>query len=145
TSGELDALSRDRGERWAREGPPMVLRRLSREDQYLAEGLWHVQRRNEAAGGGDALAAWRENEILERFFAPILDWPSYAAPAPSRWPPAQREDFSNRSSADARPYVSAAQPFPLFTWGRPAFWTFVGTALAVIVWWWRARETRLAR
>jgi hypothetical protein len=147
TAGELEARSRDRGERWAREGPPMVLRRLSREDQYLAEGLWHVQRRNEAAGGGDALAAWRENEILERFFAPVLDWPSYVASTPSRWPPAQREDFSNRESADERPYVSTAQPFPLFTWPRPLFWTIIGTALAVIGWWCvrRSRAARLAR
>ena len=147
TSGELDALSRDRGERWPREGPPTALRRLSREDQYLAEGLWHVQRRNEAAGAGDAFAAWRENEILERFFPPILDWPSYAASAPSRWPPAQREDFSNRASADERPYVSTAQPFPLFAWTRLAFWAFVGAALVAIGWWSarRARATRLAR
>jgi VanZ like family len=147
TADELDTLSRDRGERWTREGPPMVLQRLSREDQYLAEGLWHVQRRNEAAGGGDVLAAWRENQILERFFAPILDWPSYAASTPSRWPPAQREDLSNRASADERPYVSAAQPFPLFTWARPVFWALIGTALALIGWWCarRSRAVRLAR
>ncbi|HEX5108282.1 MAG TPA: VanZ family protein [Vicinamibacterales bacterium] len=135
TSRELESLSHDRTERWRSEGPPMTLRRVSREDQYLAEGLWHVQRRNEAAGAGDALMAWRENEILERFFSPILDWPTYAAPMPSRWPPAQREDFSSRSAADERPYVSTAQAFPLFTLTRPTFWTFVAVALGAVGWW----------
>jgi VanZ family protein len=134
TRVELEELSRERAERWTREGAPTTLRRLSREDQYLAEGVWHVQRRNDAAGAGDVLAAWRENAILERLFAPVLDWPSYAAPSPSRWPPEQRADLEARASSEGRPYESGAQPFPLYTWSRPLLWTLTGSALLGVLW-----------
>ena len=65
-------------------------RRLGREDHYLTEGLWHVQRRNQAWDSADAAAAWRENRILEKFYAPVLDTPTYAGPTGHRWPAAQR-------------------------------------------------------
>ena len=65
---ELNALQADRAARWQTE-PPIRLQRLSQEDQYLDEGLWHVRRRNSA----ELAEAWRENLILERFFAPVLD------------------------------------------------------------------------
>jgi hypothetical protein len=40
---DLDAARRDRAERW-RNDPPLVLTRLSREDQYLSEGLFACAR-----------------------------------------------------------------------------------------------------
>ena len=81
----------------------------------------------------DFAAAWGENRILETFFAPVLDTPSYAAPAVSRWPPlatlarsaevaAQREDAEKRRPAENTEYVSHAEPYPLFPWPRGAFW-----------------------
>jgi VanZ like protein len=130
TEVQLDALSIERAKRWSQDGPPLTLQRLSREDQYLAEGLWHVQHRNEAASAGEAQVAWRENLILERFFAPVLEWPSYAAPTASRWPPAQRENVAAAESLDDRPYVSQAAPFPLLMWNRVVFWAIAGLAAA---------------
>jgi hypothetical protein len=130
TEGQLDALSAERARRWSQDGAPLTLQRLSREDQYLAEGLWHVQHRNEAAGAGDAQVAWRENLILERFFAPVLEWPSYAAPTASRWPPEQRENVAAAESLDARPYASQAAPFPILTWHRGVFWAIASLAAA---------------
>ena len=91
TADELRELSRDRAQRWALE-PPVVLRRLSREDQYLSEGLWHVQQRNDAWKAGNVSAAWRENLILETFYAPILDASTYAGLEGHRWPADQRAD-----------------------------------------------------
>ena len=132
TSDQLDAESRARADRWGREGPPTVVRRLSREDQYLAEGIWHVQRRNEAAGAGDRFAAWRENVILERFFGPVLDSPSYAAPA-SRWPAEQRSAVAAGESVDPRPYVSEAERYPLYAWNRTAYWLVIGAVAALLV------------
>ena len=41
--------------------------------------------------------AWRENLILERYFAPVLDTPTYASPHGNRWPPEQRADLANRA------------------------------------------------
>ncbi len=132
TEAGLDAASRDRALEWDREGPPIELRRLSREDQYLSEGIWHVQRRNEAAGAGDALTAWRENLILERFFGPVLDLPSYAAPAPSRWPPSQRAELEALAAGAAPTFKSQAEPYPLYTWDRRAYWSAIGAIGLVI-------------
>jgi len=115
SSAELDALAQDRLERW-RAAPPTALRRFSREDQYLAEGIWHTQRRNRAFGEGDLFTAWRENLILERYFGPVLDTPSYLAPAGNRWASEQRADAEARSGDMGQPYVSTAHPFPLYVW-----------------------------
>ena len=67
-----------------------------REDQYMDEGLWHIRRRNEEWSAGQDSRAWSENLILERFFAPVLDTPSYALPAGARWPADQRADAARR-------------------------------------------------
>jgi len=74
----LLADSADRATRW-HANPPTQVRRLSREDQYLSEGLWHIQERNRAWGADDPFTAWRENLLLERFFSPVLDAPTYAS------------------------------------------------------------------
>jgi VanZ family protein len=121
TSEGLAAEARARTERW-RTVPPATLVRLSREDQYMDEGLWHIRRRNESWQANDFAAAWGENRILEKFFAPVLDTPSYAAQGVSRWPPAQREDAEKRRPAENTEYVSHAEPYPLFPWPRGAFW-----------------------
>ncbi|PYR80621.1 MAG: hypothetical protein DMF87_08560, partial [Acidobacteria bacterium] len=95
----LLAESTDRANRW-RSNPPTEMRRLSHEDQYLSEALWHVQERNRAWGAGDQFSAWRENLILERFYAPVLDTPTFASRTPSRWPAPQRDDAAARIASD---------------------------------------------
>jgi len=115
TAAQLAALARDRAERW-RTRPPLAQRRLSREDQYLTEGLWHVQRRNQAWSAGDVADAWRENRILETFYAPILDAPTYAGLSRHRWPEEQRADAAERPGVDRTPSVSDAYPYPLYVW-----------------------------
>ena len=67
TAEELAAHARERAERW-RSDPPITLKRLSREDQFMDEGLWHVRRRNESWADGDVQRAWNENLILENVF-----------------------------------------------------------------------------
>lgn len=115
TAAELAALANDRTQRW-RVQPPLASRRLSREDQYLTEGLWHVQRRNQAWSAGDLADAWRENRILEKFYAPILDAPTYAGAAGHRWPAAQRAEAASRPGVDRAPSVSDSYPYPLYVW-----------------------------
>jgi len=115
TAAELVELSRDRARRWA-VAPPIALRRLSREDQYLAEGLWHVRRRNLAWEEGDLSTAWRENLILETFYAPVLDTPSYEGLDGHRWPADQRADAEARPGVDRAPLVSDEYRYPLFVW-----------------------------
>jgi hypothetical protein len=125
-----------------RVNPPARLRRLSREDQYLDEGLWHVRRRNMA----DLDEAWRENLILERFFAPVLDIPTYASPNGNRWPAEQRADVVNRAAPIAA-FMSTAEPYPIVPWPKWLFWTSaIGIALVLLVaprWWGSRRRARM--
>lgn len=113
TAAELRAASADRTIRWTHD-PPVIVRPLSREDQYLSEGMWHVQRRNRSWSEGDLRAAWAENQILERYFAPVLDASSYLAPSGARWPEAQRAEAARRAGSDPVTYVSDANPFPIY-------------------------------
>lgn len=126
----LEALQADRAERW-KTAPPTTLRRLSREDQYLDEGLWHVRRRNLAEIGD----AWRENLILERYFAPVLDTPTYASPHGNRWPAEQRADIATRAGAPASAFTSTAEPYPIVTWPKTTFWLVVVAIAAILAGW----------
>ena len=137
TREQLEANARDRAAKWSL-APPMTLRRLSREDQYMDEGLWHVRRRNEVWDEGNIAEAWSENLILERFFAPVLDTPSYAAPAPSRWPPAQREDAKSHAQMSGV-FVSSAEAYPILIGWKRVLWSATLLAVfAALVGAWRA-------
>jgi hypothetical protein len=125
---ELRAAARDRAERWKAD-PPSTLHRMSVEDHYLAEGVWHIQRRNEGTG----LHAWKENLILERFFDPVLQYPTYSTPSGARWPPEQRANLEAQYGHDPAPYVSDANPYPIYTWNPMAFWTAVAVVVAAAV------------
>jgi VanZ family protein len=128
---ELQQLSRERAERW-RSDPPRTLQRLSREDQYLDEGLWHVRERNLRWAAADYDVAYLENEILERYFKPVIDTRSYAAPEPSRWPAAQRADAAGRAKPRAD-FVSQAEPYPIVTLWGPRRWQFWSLVVALVV------------
>lgn len=144
SAAELDALSADRAARWRRD-PPLELIRLSAEDQYMSEGLWHVQRRNRLWTAGQASAAFAENLILERFFAPVLDTPSYVSKTGHRWPPEHRADAESRArqSPSAGGYVSDAHTYPIFAWSPAVFWAgVVALVLATLVPWRRGEARR---
>jgi hypothetical protein len=116
TRAELLDASRNRGIRW-RTNPPLAQRRVSREDQYLSEGLWHVSRRDGFWEAGDTDRAWRENRILEKFYLPVLDSPTHADQRGHRWPDAQREDAARRLAADPpEPAMTTEFAYPLYTW-----------------------------
>lgn len=113
TAVQLETLSRDRIHRW-RTAPPVTIRRFGREDQFLSEGLWHVQRRNTAWEMNDLALAWRENLILEKYFAPVLDVATYASPAVQRWPAAQRAEAASRPGVDRHPIADREYRWPLY-------------------------------
>ena len=124
-----DALllqSADRVTAWRLAPPPMTLHRFSREDQYLAEALWHVRARNEA-WANDVGRAWGENRVLEKYFAPVLAVRSYLTPDVVKWPEAQRADAQARvAKAPRTPFVSQADPAGfVLLWSRPAFWAVI--------------------
>ena len=128
----LMSASADRATRWRTE-PPTQVHRLSREDQYLSEGLWHVQELNRTWGAGDPFTAWRENVLLERFFAPVLDTATYASRVPARWPRQQRDDTAARVGTDPGIYISRAAPYPIYAWPPVAFWSVVASVIAAVI------------
>lgn len=124
-SEQLRQLAVDRADRWKRT-PPLKLVRVSREDQYMTEGVVHVQQRNEAWTEGKFADAWAENLILEKYFAPVLDTPSFVSPAGHRWPDAHRADAAERVQAiPSQPFVSEAYPYQLYVWPRAVYWSVV--------------------
>ena len=131
----LGAMAAEKIEEWRTNPLPLVLRRVSREDQYMSEGVTHVQERNEHAGTGDVWRAWKENRILEKYYAPVLDTPSYVSNTGHRWSPQQRSELEARlrsAPTPPVPYVSAANPYPIYAW-RPALLWAVTLALAALI------------
>jgi hypothetical protein len=132
TVDELNALQADRAARW-QAAPPIGIARLSREDQYLDEGLWHVRERNRRWDEGNITAAWHENLILERFFTPVLDSPSYVSPNGTRWPPEHRADAEARK-IPAAAFASTAAPRTIYSWPKTAYWSAVGLVALLAAW-----------
>jgi len=130
----LPRLQIEKRERWKLEPPPLTLHRLSREDQYLSEGLAHVRWRNKRWAAGDARGAWNENRILEKYFAPVLDTPTYEGRTGHRWPAEQRTDAVSRvGDRAADRYVSGAYPYELLLWPRTVFWMVAGSFAAILL------------
>ncbi len=109
SAATLQTLSAERAARWAVD-PPLVRRTLTREDQYRSEGEAHVRARNTAWDAGDVTVAWKENLILEKYYAPVLDTPSHLSATGHRWHPDHRADAERRvqNNTAAAPFVSAA-------------------------------------
>ena len=126
TAEELLAQGATRASAWRLTPPPMTLDRFSREDQYLAEALWHVRARNDA-WSTDVGRAWSENRVLEKYFSPVLAITSYLTPDGVKWPDGQRADAQARAaSAPRTPFVSKADPADfVLVWPRRAFWAAV--------------------
>ena len=134
SKARLEQLAPEKRDQWRVRPLPLELHRVSREDQYMSEGVVHVQERNEAWAAGDAATAWRENAILEKYYAPVLDTPSYVSRTGHRWPPEQRADAQARAGAPSgATYVSQAYPYPIYTWPALLFWGVVGVMTAMLV------------
>jgi hypothetical protein len=141
TPDQLIDLQKHRRDRWDA-NPPRTLRRLSQEDQYLDEGIWHIRRRNLAS----TVEAWRENLILERFFAPVIDIPTYASPNPNRWPLEQRQNMEASVTGVDTPFVSTAEPYPIVAWPKSTYWIVVAVvAIALLAIGVFAESTRALR
>ena len=129
----LEAMVRSKAEEWRAKPFPLVLQRVSREDQYMTEGATHVQKRNELLTANDAAGAWSENRILEKYYTPVLDTPSYISRTGHRWSTEQRADAQARVPAARPAFESAANPYPIYGWPRLPFW-LVSIAVAAIIW-----------
>jgi hypothetical protein len=138
TAPRLAELSAARAAQWRETPPPLAIPRLSREDQYLTEGIEHVMERNKRWDAGDAAGGWHENRILEKYYAPVLVTPSYHAKTGSRWPDEQRHnaELAARLSAEETlgraSYVSGSNPATIYTWPRGTYWMAVGLAAMLL-------------
>lgn len=130
---ELERLSAAKRDEWRTHPPPLVLQRVSREDQYMTEGVTHVQKRNELLTAKDPRGAWMENQILEKYFAPVLDTPSYVSRTGHRWSQEQRQSIDALAGERDPAYVSLANPYPIYAWSRLAFW-LASIGIALVVW-----------
>jgi VanZ family protein len=127
----LAALSSAHAQAWG-DGGPAPQGQFAREDQYLSEGLWHVRRRNEAMDDGDLIAAWRENRILEKYFAPLLRITKPDGSPMHALAPEQVAGLAvGRGAASAG--RSDANPLAIYTWRRERFWAAVLILAAALV------------
>jgi hypothetical protein len=133
TAAELTALAQQRAEQW-RANPPLTWSRLSREDQYFSEGVAHIQQRNRRWDEGNILAARHENLILEKYYAPVLDSPSYLSATSQRWPAEQRAHAESWPGPGFMIYDSDALPYPVLTWHRGLFWLALTGLVVSVVW-----------
>ena len=88
-----------------------------------------MRRRNEAERAGDISTAWRENRIVEIFFAPVLDTPNYVSRSGFRWSAIQRANAA-QLRPDAAIDPRAAEPYPLYPWPRMTFWGAIALLIA---------------
>jgi len=132
TVEQLSALAAQRASEWD-QNPPLTWSRLSREDQYFSEGVAHIQQRNRRWAEGNILAARHENLILEKYYAPVLDTPSYLSPTGHRWPAEQRAHAESRPGPGFMIYDSDALPYPVLTWPRWRFWLGLAGVTAVVI------------
>lgn len=128
---DLARLAERRAREWGSRGP-RPQGQFSREDQYLSEALWHVRRRNEAMDDGDRTAAWRENRILEKYFAPVL---RISRPDGSAVHALAREQAADLASGGptAPGGRSDANPIAIYTWSPTSYWAAVAAAAAALV------------
>jgi len=132
TEAQLAEIAAARAREWAA-NPPLTWSRLSREDQYFSEALAHVQRRNEFWGGGNVMGSRQENLILEKFYAPVLDAPSYVSDTGHRWPPEQRAQAETGGGPGFMIFDSDALPYPVVTWPKELFWTGIVVAMLLVL------------
>ncbi|HVR29181.1 MAG TPA: hypothetical protein VMS86_06550 [Thermoanaerobaculia bacterium] len=139
TAEGLDRASRDRAERWRASplGPPGVFAPLEREDRYRSEAGSRVQHRNAALERADPYQVWKENRILERYYAPFLEQRGRDG-RPFRLPAETLGSIDQaRPERDPYPYDSPVGRVPLRIWTRPSkpvLWaiaTVVATALVL--------------
>ena len=141
---ELAAVAAARDRRW-KAGEVPTLDPWRRQDYYFVEGASHVAHRNASLERGDFRAAWAEQRILERHYAPVLAQRGLGSGAPLDLAAPTREALRRRARRSAAvPYVSPVLAGRIaVTPSKPVWWTGVGSLavlLSGIAWWSSARS-----
>ena len=138
TAEGLRDASRDRAVRWAQKplGPPGEFAPLEREDWFRTEAGMRVQHRNASLERGDSYQAWKENRIVERWYAPFLDQINRDR-RPFRLPDETLRGLdAARPKRDPYPYDSPVGRVPARIWTRPskpALWAIALVLASILV------------
>ena len=127
-------LEAERADRWAAH-PPTGLEIAGPEDFYLTAAIRHVTYRDESLARGDWFHAWKENLILETYYAPFLELRSFdGIPVENRLAPEQRQELdTERPRPDPVLYESPVISEEIAVVPRFAFWAVaVAAALALV-------------
>ena len=122
TTAELENLKVSRAQRWAEHppGPPDDLSSTEIEDYYRTEGGWRVHWLTRALRRKDYYIAWKENQILEKYFTPFLDLPNDYGGIFRLSAADLKRIEERRPEVEPYPYVSPVGVFPRYAiWLRP--------------------------
>lgn len=129
----LRRLGTARARTWA-VAPPGALHPLSLEDYYLTEATTHVQSRNQALQQRNLRAAWGEERILERWYAPVLRLRGLGSGRPMALDPRRREQLARAQKASSDGvYRSPALARRVFVEPKAATLWWTAGAMAAIV------------
>ena len=78
------------------------------------------------------MTAWREQRILEAFFGPVLETPSYVSKDGHQWDANQRASAERAGGGDGASYISRAEPLPIFAWPKWLFWSILAPCAAAL-------------
>lgn len=135
----LLAANPERALRWAEHSPGPPFGPLEPEDRFMTEAGWHVHWRNNALERRETAAAFRENQILEKYFWAFLDLKREDGQSRHRIP----AEAQGPLHAGAPPYTGHPGP-PAARPGqppgaakriydrpsKPVFWSVIGLLIA---------------
>lgn len=128
----LRDLAAERARRWAKR-PPRELSPLALEDYFLTAGTAHVQARNRALTRGQAVRAWQEQRILERWYAPVLEQRGLTSGRPLGLNPRKRAQLRQQALSRPRSQLYESRVLSARVFLRPARATLWAVALVFAV------------
>lgn len=147
---ELSALARERARRW-RQGRLPTLAPTDAEDYYFVEGTFRVAYRNTSLERGAVVAAWMEQRIVERHYAPVLEQRGLHSGEPLDLGAGARRQLRRRAEAIGLPSIYRSPVLAdriVVTPSKRQWWIAIGAVSALLgglaVHWLRASSRRPA-
>jgi hypothetical protein len=131
---ELPAVAAAKDRRW-QAGDTPTLDPWRRQDYFFVEGASHVAHRNASLERGDFRAAWAEQRLLERHYAPVLAQRGLGSGEPLDLAASAREELRRRAQRGvALPYASPALTGRIVvTPSKPLWWAAFGGLSGVLL------------
>ncbi|MEO1083037.1 MAG: VanZ family protein [Acidobacteriota bacterium] len=128
---QLEELQAERAVAWAAEPPDG--RAWHRKDYYLWEAASHANHRNASQDAELWTFAYQANRILERYYGPFLDIPSFrGAGGPHRYGPDAVRELESKATPDPSAYLSPVHGKSLWIWPKGLFMAVVLSVSAAL-------------